>query len=115
MITQKQLYELNQLNRMFNRNEYYLSAISDDTGVRNKYNITGCIQAVELYAYLYKHYEMLADIFKSDKVGNMNEYLSYRILNKLLMDMKDRQASPAQAIKELKRIRSSVDYRGEWG
>ena len=115
MITVKQLNEINQLNILMENCGLLVEATSSDKGVRNIYNITRCINSVELYSYLYKHYDKISTVFKTDSNGFMDMYLAQKLYYKLVADMCNRQLTPKQAIEELYRIRKATDYRGEWG
>lgn len=115
MITQQQLNAISELNRFMNSREDFRAAISNDTTIRNEYNITRCIKSVELYNYLYRHNEIIIDTFKIDSRGFIDRYLGNEIFLYLLRLMCNNQFTASQALKELKRFRSSTDYRGELG
>lgn len=115
MITCRQLTEINQLNILMKDCGLLREAMSSDKSVRNVYNITRCINSIELYSYLYKHYDKISTLFKTDSSGFMNMYSAQKLYYKLVDDMYNNQLTPKQAIDELYRIRKAADYRGEWG
>ena len=93
---------LTQFNILMHNYEWFNKAISTDYTVRNKYIIEKCDITIMLYAYLFKHKELIADLFEADECGVFNIYKSYNILEKLVYIMESKKCTPLQAIKELR-------------
>ena len=113
MITVKQLNEINQLNVLMYNSEMFKTAIYADKTLRNRYNITTCTNVVELYSYIYKHYDKIGTIFCTDTNGNIDMYLGNKIFKYLISAMNNRRLTPKQAIDELYRVRKTTDCKGE--
>ena len=84
------LRNIARLNNAMASNPAFKAAISDDTGVRNGYNIDDCIVIVELYSYLYKHYELVPKIFR-----DTNPYMNTHIVAEILALTVDRTVPQA--------------------
>jgi hypothetical protein len=113
MITPRQQTELNQLNIVLNNNEIFRGALSTEYNKLN--NISSYINMIDLYSYFYKHYDIIAEVFKTDASGFMDPYLAHRVISTLHNLMCKNQFTAAQAVKELRRIRKCADYNKSLG
>ena len=113
MVTKRQYNELTQLNVVFNNNETFKNA-TNICGLRVG-QLSQCICIVDLYNYLYKHYDIISDVFKTNNSGEIDVYLAHRVIGFLHGLMLTNQFTVPQALKELKRVRNSVDYNGSLG
>ena len=84
-----------KLNKIFQNSEYFRVATSTDGGCINIYNINECGKTIELYAYLYKHPELI------DKLFDDNVYKVYKTISNLMNYMIVNKLTAAQACKKL--------------
>ena len=99
IVTREQLEYITMLNALMENNQYFRSAISYDSGVRNAGNIHYMIKVVELYNYLYKHLDLIpAVLLKGSKKKEFDMHLAYDNFNRVHMSMCTYNLSAAKAI-----------------
>lgn len=92
-LVQKQ--RLIKLNRIFDNNEYFTMATSTDSGCINQYNMLACSKTVEIYAYIYKHPELVDKLFDSDN------YKAHNTIKFMIESMIKHKLTAAQICKQI--------------